>query len=177
MHTIKLVKPCVQFAGQIMQYRREFLTHDPAECMGGCGNLRKCDTAEEWLAASEKLADEETCPDGCAVSDTYLAVRVSDNRLVGMIEIRHSLDNAALSEWAGHIGYSVRPSDRRRGYAAEMLKLALERCRELGIKKVLLCCDDDNIASRHTIISNGGIYERTTEANGKHVMRYWIELK
>ena len=159
-----------------MQYRREFLENDPSECMGGCGNLRRCDNAQEWLDEIEKLADPVLCPKGYVRSDTYLAVRSRDNRLVGVIDLRHSLDNAALSEWAGHIGYSVRPNDRRRGYAKEMLRLNLENCRALGLKRVLLCCDDDNIASERTILANGGVFERTTEANGKTVKRFWIEI-
>ncbi len=159
-----------------MQYRREFLENDPSECMGGCGNLRRCDNAQEWLDEVGKLSDPELCPKGYVRSDTYLAVRSNDNRLVGVIDLRHSLDNAALSEWAGHIGYCVRPNDRRRGFAKEMLRLNLENCRALGLKRVLLCCDDDNIASERTILANGGVFERTTEANGKTVKRFWIEL-
>lgn len=176
MYTIKLVRPTTEYAGQIMQLRREFLENDPSECMGGCGNLRRCENAQEWLAEINKLADPELCPEGYTRSDTYLAVRSNDNRLVGVIDLRHSLDNAALSEWAGHIGYCVRPNDRRRGYAKEMLRLDLENCRALGINRVLLCCDHDNIASERTILANGGVFERTTEANGKTVKRFWIEL-
>lgn len=158
-----------------MQYRREFLENDPTECMGGCGNLRKCVSADEWLKETELLSDPATCPKGYVVSDTYLAVRIPDNRLVGIIDLRHSLDNSALSEWAGHIGYSVRPNDRRRGHAKEMLRLVLLNCKELGLNRVLLCCDHDNIASERTILANGGVFERITEANGRPVKRFWIE--
>ncbi len=159
-----------------MQYRREFLENDPTECMGGCGNLRKCDNINNWINDTNRLSDPLTCPVGYVVSDTYLAVRVFDNRLVGIIDLRHSLDNSALSEWAGHIGYSVRPNDRRRGYAKEMLRLNLLNCRALGMQRVLICCDEGNIASERTILANGGVYERTTEANGRPVRRFWIEL-
>ena len=176
MYTIKLVRPSPDFSGQIMQYLLDFLEHDPSECMGGCGNLRRCATAAEWLSDVERLSSPETCPEGYVVSDTYLAVREPDNRLVGMIDLRHSIDTAALSEWAGHIGYSVRPADRRRGYAKEMLRLNLEHCRELGIDRVLICCDEGNIASERTILANGGVFERTTEANGKTIKRFWIQL-
>lgn len=176
MYTIKLVRPTKEFAGQIMRYRRDFFENDPSECMGGCGNLRRCESAEEWIAEVSRLADPDTCPQGYVQADTYLAVREPDNRLVGVIDLRHSLDSTALSEWAGHIGYSVRPSDRRRGYAKEMLRLNLDNCRALGLKRVLLCCDEDNIASERTILANGGVFESTTEANGKTVKRFWIEL-
>lgn len=153
------------------------MEHDPSECMGGCSNLRRCENAAEWLSGIERLSDPNTCPKGYVVSDTYLAVREPDNRLVGVIDLRHSIDSAALSEWAGHIGYSVRPSDRRRGYAKEMLRLNLLNCRELGLKRVLLCCDEDNIASERTILANGGVFERNAVAeNGKTIKRFWIEL-
>ena len=176
MYTIKLVRPSPDFAGQIMQYRLEFLEHDPSECMGGCGNLRRCESAEQWLAEVHKLSSPDTCPEGYVVSDTYLAVREPDRRLVGIIDLRHSIDTAALSEWAGHIGYSVRPSDRRRGYAKEMLRLNLLNCAELGIKRVLVCCDEDNLPSERTILANGGVFERTAFANGKTIKRFWINV-
>ena len=176
MYNIKLVRPSPEFSGQIMQYRLEFMEHDPSECMGGCGNLRRCDRAEQWLAQAEKLASADTCPEGYAVSDTYLAVREPDNRLVGMIDLRHTL-SGDLADWAGHIGYSVRPSDRRRGYAKEMLRLCLLRCGELGINDVLICCDEDNLASERTILANGGVFERYTMSNGKVIKRFRIRVE
>ncbi|MBE6901565.1 MAG: GNAT family N-acetyltransferase, partial [Ruminococcaceae bacterium] len=123
----------------------------------------------------DKLSSPAACPEGYAVADTYLAVREPDNRLVGMIDLRHEL-SGDLAEWAGHIGYSVRPSDRRRGYAKEMLRLNLLNCKQLGIDRVLVCCDEDNLPSERTILANGGVFERTTFANGKVIKRFWIEL-
>lgn len=176
MYEIRLLRPSELYAGQIMQFRREFLENDPTECMGGCGNLRKCESAEEWLSEVERLASQATCPEGYVPSDTYLAVRVFDNRLIGITDLRHNLNNSALSEWAGHIGYSVRPSDRGKGYGREMLRLNLKNCRELGLSRVLICCDDDNIPSERTILANGGVFERMTTANGKPTKRFWVEL-
>lgn len=176
MYRIKLIRPRMDFAGQIMQYSCDFTEHDPSECMGGCGNLRKCANAAEWIEGVERLVSADSCPEGYAVSDTYLAVREPDNRLVGFIELRHSIDSTDLSEWAGHIGYSVRPSDRRRGHAKEMLRQVLDRARELGMDRLLLCCDEDNIASERTILANGGKFERMTEINGRTVKRFWITL-
>ena len=69
------------------------------------------------------------------------------------------------------------PSERRKGYATQMLGLALEECRKIGIKKVLMVCDKDNIGSAKSIIRNGGILENEVIENGKIKQRYWIDLE
>jgi len=97
-----------------------------------------------------------------------------NGKIVGNIQIRHSL-NESLLQNGGHIGYGVRPSERRKGYATKTLALALEKCRALGIDKVLVTCNKDNIASAKTILKNGGVLENEfTEENGNIVQRYWI---
>ena len=100
---------------------------------------------------------------------TYLWI-VEGDSFLGSLAIRHVLNDFLLNE-GGHIGYSVRPSARRRGHAANALAAALPRARELGISKVLLTCDEENVASRATIERNGGAYEDTR--SGKR--RYWID--
>ncbi|WP_338032606.1 GNAT family N-acetyltransferase [Clostridium manihotivorum] len=92
-----------------------------------------------------------------------------------MINIRHAL-NEYLFNYGGHIGYSVKKEERRKGYAKEMLKLALEKCSDLGLKKVLLICDADNIASSKTIKACGGILENEVLEEDTLIQRYWIEL-
>lgn len=95
-----------------------------------------------------------------------------------MIQIRHYF-NGYLEKYGGHIGYSVCPSERRKGYAKRMLKEALPLCRELGLKKVLITCLEENAGSEKTILANGGIYESTVfEPDiGKRMKRYWIDLE
>lgn len=88
---------------------------------------------------------------------------------LGRISIRHQLTDL-LFTWGGHIGYAVRPSARRRGYATAALRTVLPLCAELGIDPVLVTCDPDNVGSRRTIEVNGGVYEDTRE--GKR--RYWV---
>ena len=97
------------------------------------------------------------------------------NIFVGAVNIRHVL-NDALFKAGGHIGDGIRPSERRKGYATAMIALALEECKKLGIKKVLMTCDKNNIGSAKSIISNGGVLENEIEEDGHIEQRYWIQL-
>ena len=99
------------------------------------------------------------------------------NRLLGAVSIRHYL-NEAMLQTCGHIGDGIRPSERRRGYATEMLRLALKECIKLGIDRVLLICDKANIGSAKAIIRNGGVLENEiVNESGVIMQRYWIDLK
>jgi predicted acetyltransferase len=82
-----------------------------------------------------------------------------------------------LETWGGHCGFSVRPSERGKGYAKEMLRLNIENSKILGIEKLLITCDVENIASEKTILANGGVYEKTIEVDGCKIKRYWIHVK
>ncbi|KUM33623.1 GNAT family N-acetyltransferase [Arthrobacter sp. EPSL27] len=102
---------------------------------------------------------------------TYLWI-VDGDTFLGSLAIRHELTDFLLNE-GGHIGYSVRPSARRRGHASTALADALPLARELGISRVLITCDEDNLGSRATIEKNGGVYEDSR--NGKR--RYWANTE
>ena len=95
--------------------------------------------------------------------------------LVGAVDIRHSLNEALLLD-GGHIGDGVRPSERRKGYATEMIALALDECRKLGIEKVLMVCNKENTGSAKSIRNNGGVLENEINVEGETVQRYWIQL-
>lgn len=97
---------------------------------------------------------------------------VAEGEFVGSIGLRHEL-NELLLTWGGHVGYSVRPSARRRGHATRALAMMLPVAAQLGIDPVLVTCDTDNVASRRTIERNGGVYEDTRE--GK--LRYWVPTR
>lgn len=99
------------------------------------------------------------------------------DRFLGAVNIRHYLNDELLQS-GGHIGDGIRPSERRKGYGTKMVGLALLECKKLGIKKVLMTCDKDNIASARTIIKNGGVLENEfLNEDGEIEQRYWITLE
>ena len=93
-----------------------------------------------------------------------------------MIDMRHHIDHSILGAWGGHIGYSVHPDERRKGYATRMLQLDLENARKLGLQRVMVTCDDGYLGSEKTIGKNGGVYEKDVPVDRRMVKRFWIEL-
>lgn len=113
---------------------------------------------------------------GMVPDSTFFLLDIDRNRLLGAVNIRHEL-NEHLLKYGGHIGDGVRPSERRKGYATEMIRLALLECQKLGIRKVLICCNKENVGSRKSIINNGGVLENELlNADGAIIQRYWITL-
>lgn len=98
------------------------------------------------------------------------------DRLLGAVNIRHYLNDYLLRE-GGHIGDGIRPSERRKGYATEMVRLALIECKKLGIDRVLMVCDKENTGSAKSILKNGGVLENEfVDEDGNVEQRYWIDL-
>ena len=170
-----LIEPTIEYDLQIRAYRKEFL--DRGDSMDGTGALKKFENPQDWLEYLNRHKNSLTVPEGRVPSTQYMLVREEDRKIVGMIDIRHFL-NDFLEKYGGHIGYSVAPSERRKGYAALMLKMALPKCKELGIEKVLITCISGNEGSKKTILKNGGIYESTVyePKEGVNLERYWINL-
>lgn len=171
---LKLVPPTEKYAEQIAAYRQAFL--DAGDSMDGASMLDQVADVDAWLQACRNALHEETQPDCWVPATQLLCVRQQDDKLVGMIQIRHRF-NDFLEKYGGHIGYSVLPAERRKGYARRMLRAALPLCRELGLARVLVTCNCDNEASRRTIRANGGVYEGSVrlESENKTLERYWIE--
>ncbi|MCB5951207.1 GNAT family N-acetyltransferase [Enterococcus sp. BWT-B8] len=173
MGKIQLVAPSMEYEEQIREYRNEFLAN--GDSMDGTSFLREYEDIQDWLDFIERNTREETVTEGLVPATEFLAVRVSDNKLVGMIDIRHTL-NDFLLKFGGHIGYSVRRSEWNQGYAKEMLKQALFFTQKLGLEKVLVTCNKTNIASAKVIQANGGLLENELLEDGEPVQRYWIDL-
>ena len=147
---------------------------------------------EEWNSLGEKIVpyairrldyrdfenycnslDRKGDGSGKVPSSTFFCLDEDRNIMVGAVNIRHYLNESLLLN-GGHIGDGVRPSERRKGIATKMIALALDECRKLGIEKVLMVCDKDNIGSAKSIINNGGVLENEVEVDGVVEQRYWI---
>ena len=142
---MRLIEPAAEYCRQIREYRDAFL--ECGDSMDGTSDLRLIDDPMEWIRYLAKYKDPETVPRGRVPSTQYIFLREEDNKIVGMIDIRHQL-NEYLEKFGGHIGYSVVPGERCKGYASQMLKASLLKCKELGIGKVLVTCSDTNEGSR-----------------------------
>lgn len=173
MDDLILLQPDETMLDEINAYRKSML--DAGSSMDGCSSLGKFEDPSAWLAHLRALESETTCPPHLVTATLFVAVRKTVVRIVGMIDLRHRL-NDFLAEYGGHIGYSVRPDERRKGYAKWMLAHVLPEARKIGLDRVLVTCDDDNEGSRRTIEANGGVFERKTELEGDILRRYWIDL-
>lgn len=175
MDEIILVFPTKELENNAKEYVLEHF-ENKEKVIHGDGGLDSATSYYDWLENINNNLCESTVEKGKVPSTTYFAIRKSDNRILGTIDIRHRL-NEYLKQRGGHIGYGIRPTERRKGYATKMLSLAIDECKKLGINKILLTCDKENVASRSTILKNAGILENeVTESNGNVFQRFWISI-
>ena len=130
-----LVEPSKEYVEQIAEYKQACLNADSS--MDGCGPLRKSEDPIKYIAECKKYTSTETLPEGLVLATQFFYIRKVDNCLVGMIQVRHYF-NDYLSKYGGHIGYSIKPNERRKGYATSMLKAVLPYCKEIGLDKIFL---------------------------------------
>lgn len=169
---IRLVRPNKEHKMQALDFKQEFFGNNE-KIINGSELLDQMENYEEWLVSVTNNISEETVNPAWVVTDTFFAVNES-NEIVGIIDLRHTL-NDFLKDF-GNCGYSVRPSERRKGYATEMLRQILDVARESGMTELHLSVERDNEPSIKTIISNGGVYERSFEFENEMADIYRIDL-
>ena len=167
---LRLIKASNQYGSQIKDMLDEWNATGEKIVPYAIRRVDYHDFADYCANLEVKNADAASVPDS-----TFFCLDEERNIIVGAVNIRHYLNEALLCN-GGHIGDGVRPSERRKGIATQMIALALEECKKLGIRKVLMVCDKDNIGSAKSIQNNGGILENEIEVNGIIEQRYWIDL-
>lgn len=153
MEKFKHVIPSKKYEGKAIDYINEFYKYGSQ--INGVGGLRKyLDNYDKWL---QKLDDDKnsSISEEHVPAETFFLVRTLDDKIVGMINIRLAL-NEKLKKFGGHIGYSIRPTERNKGYNKINLYLGLLFCQKHEIREVFMDCDKDNVASAKTIIALGG---------------------
>lgn len=172
---IKLVKGSYEYKNQIIDMLKEWIDYNENHPEANTSsNAIFRNNYEDFAYYLEHLEYKEP-QEGLVPDSTFFYFDEKRNLMVGAVNIRHDL-NDYLLKYGGHIGDGIRPSERRKGYATEMIRLALEECRKLGLTRVLMTCDKNNIGSAKSIIRNGGILENEVLEEGSIKQRYWIAL-
>ncbi len=170
---ICLIKPALEWKEEALGYRREHFRHGE-DIIYGSELFDKTESYEEWLSSVTRNADPKTVNENWVLTDTFFAVRKSDNKIIGMIDLRHTL-NEFLKD-LGNCGYSVRPSERKRGYGTEMLCQLLQVAKEAGMEELHISVEKENTASIKVIQKNGGVYERSFSFEDQRADIYRIVL-
>jgi predicted acetyltransferase len=173
MDNIILVRPTKDLENQVIEYKMEHFSHGETE-INGSELLDKTENYDEWLEMVTKNISKDTVNQNWVVTDTFFAIREYDKKIVGIIDFRHEL-NDFLKDF-GHIGYSVRPTERKKGYATEMLRLVLDIAKKTGLERVELSCKKNNIPSVKSIIKNNGVYERSFKYGDEIADVFYIKL-
>ncbi|MCR2821274.1 GNAT family N-acetyltransferase [Lederbergia panacisoli] len=173
MENVFLLKPTLELQEEYLGFYQEWkgsqedmvpwvISKDPSDFQG----------MVQFLMDNER---GENLPDNWVPDSTFWLVTES-KKIIGAVNIRHRLTETLFNS-GGHIGYGIRPSERKKGYATKLLELSLEKAKELGINKALVVCDENNVASEKTILKNGGIPDNSfIEKNGNIIKRFWIHI-
>ena len=177
--TPRLAAPSLRYRRSFLEALREGFRRGNQPAADGA-RIREIERDfEGYLREITDQSGMITLPGGEKVQKVPFSVRwlVEGEEFIGEAGIRHELNDWLLRE-GGHVGYGIRPSRQRRGYGRLILALALEECRRLRIERVLVTCDDENVASARIIEANGGVLENLVAdpAGRGRLRRYWISL-
>lgn len=175
MDELILVRPSKPYANDVMEYRKEYIDYDEIRIDGSSG-LLYYNSFDEWLAETCSIEKEKLSREKVNAS-TFLSIRKLDNKIIGTIQLRHSLTEE-LERYGGHIGYGIRPTERQKGYGTKQLSLLLNIAKQMKMTRVMISCDSDNIGSAKVIKNNGGIleWEGIYQPTGDEIQIYWIAL-
>ena len=167
---ITLRRPVKEYETEAIAFKQEFIDNGETT-INGSELFDQMESYDDWLKSVQDNASSDTVNPSWVVTDTYFAFDEND-RIIGIIDLRHEL-NDFLKDF-GNSGYSVRPTERRKGYATQMLRLILERAHQIGMEKIQLSVERSNEASVKTILKNGGKYERSFTFEGAEADVYMI---
>lgn len=167
---LTLIMPTEKNRSDVLAFYNEFeQNHETCIGYGGYKNY------DAWLCAMQNRKSGKNLPKGYVRENFYLCY--AGDEMVGVFSLKFELTEYLL-HFGGHVGYAVKPSKRRCGYATQILKLGLQLAQELGFHMILAVCDEDNVASECVILQNGGILEDTLYDSDERVFvkRYWIRV-
>lgn len=167
-HDVIFVKPTAEYADEIRSYRQDFL--DSGDHMDGCGPLRKFEDPLLYIKECALKSAAETAAEAGGHAEQFLLIRKADQRLVAMAQYRYGVDPLFC------IGYSVRPSERKKGYAKRTLRYLLQWLSAQGYSDTFISCEPSNEASRQVILSCGGAFVELRNYKGIDLMLFHIEI-
>ena len=168
---LKLILPTKEYKEELKQFKKNIVkSHSPFH---GTGQLESL-PIDTWIERCDDYRHGRNLPPGYVPASLFMAIRESDDKIVGLLQIRHSLTEDLLNG-RGSIGYMTAYDERLKGYAIEMLRLALAESKKLGLPRVLLTCNKWNVGAKKTILANGGKLQDEISHNGELIQRYWIE--
>lgn len=173
---MKFIFPNKEYEQKAIEYIQEFRDYTSAiNGTGGLNGYLEASTYQDWLLKVQSDRDLANIPENRVPAYTYFYVREDDNKIIGMINIRLALNDFLRNE-GGHIGYCIRPTERKKGYATKMLKEALQFLKPIGLANVILTCDKENPASACVIKNCGGILvdEFYSQTFSEVIQRYII---
>ncbi len=173
MEQTTLIRPSLDYQFEYLSFYNEW--KDSNEDMVPWVISKDPSNFQDMLQSLFDAEKGENLPENWVPDSTFWLVG-ENKKVIGAVNIRHRLTETLFNS-GGHIGYGIRPSERRKGYASKLLALSLEKAKKLGIQKALVVCDEDNIGSLKTIVNNGGVPDTDfIEEDGNVIKRFWIEI-